>query len=253
MKLRSVPPSTGLLWVRLGVKTFLKQPLAMSGLFFMVMAVVSVLALLPFVGAALSALLTPVINLGLMSATREATAGRFPMPTQLLTGFRGGPDKTRGMLSLGGLYGLGVLLILLLAGLMAGGPETAATMTAEEAMRAFLASPALWFMMGAMLPLQMLFWHAPALLFWHGVPPVKSLFFSLMACWANKGALLVFLLGWAALFVVLSIAMSLVSALLGGIAGAVVYPAVLFMASIFFTSIWFTFRDSFDVDEVPAP
>jgi hypothetical protein len=253
MKLRSVPPSTGLLWVRLGVKTFLKQPLAMSGLFFMVMAVVSVLALLPFVGAALSALLTPVINLGLMSATREATAGRFPMPTQLLTGFRGGPDKTRGMLSLGGLYGLGVLLILLLAGLMAGGPETAATMTAEEAMRAFLASPALWFMMGAMLPLQMLFWHAPALLFWHGVPPVKSLFFSLMACWANKGALLVFLLGWAALFVVLSIAMSLVSALLGGIAGAVVYPAVLFMASMFFTSIWFTFRDSFDVDEVPAP
>ena len=81
---------------------------------------------------ALSALLTPVINLGLMSATREATAGRFPMPTQLLTGFRGGPDKTRGMLSLGGLYGLGVLLILLLAGLMAEGSETAATMTAEE-------------------------------------------------------------------------------------------------------------------------
>ena len=253
MKLRTVPAATGLQWVQLGVKTFLKQPLAMAGLFFMVMAMVSVLALLPFVGAALSALLTPAINLGLMSATREATAGRFPMPTQLLTAFRGGADKTRGVLSLGGLYGLALLLVLLIAGLMEGGTDVPATMTAEEAMRTALSSPALWFAMVAMLPLQMLFWHAPALLFWHGVPPVKSLFFSLMACWANKGALLVFLLGWTGLFVVLSLALSLLGALLGGaeIAGAIVYPAVLFMASMFFTSIWFTFRDSFDGDEAP--
>ena len=248
MKLRTVPASTGLQWVKLGVRTFLKQPLAMAGLFFMVMAVVSVLAMLPFLGAALSALLTPAINLGLMSATREATAGRFPMPTQLLTAFRGGADKTRGLMTLGGLYGLGLLLVLLVAGLMDGGADLPATMTAEEAMRAALGSSSLWFAMVAMLPLQMLFWHAPALLFWHGVPPVKSLFFSLMACWANKGALLVFLLGWAGLFVVLSLALSLLGALLGGaqIAGAIVYPAVLFMASMFFTSIWFTFRDCFD-------
>ena len=72
-----------------------------------------------------------------------------------------------------------------------------------------------------------------------------------MACWANKGALLVFLLGWSGLFVVLSLALSLIGAVLGGaqIAGAIVYPAVLFMASMFFTSIWFTFRDSFEADD----
>ena len=111
MKLRHVPASTGLQWVRLGMKTFLRQPLAMSGLFFMFMAAVSLLAVLPFVGTALATLLTPAINLALMSATREADAGRFPMPVQLLTAFRGGPDKTRGMLTLGGLYGLGMLVI----------------------------------------------------------------------------------------------------------------------------------------------
>lgn len=251
MKLRSVPASTGLQWVRLGVKTFLRQPLAMSGLFFMFMAVVSVLALVPFLGTALATLLTPAINLGLMSATREAEADRFPMPVQLLTAFRGGPDKTRGMLSLGGLYGLGLLTILLVVGLIEGSPEVPASMTAEEAMRSVLSSPALWLGLAAMLPLQMLFWHAPALLFWHRVPPVKSLFFSLMACWANKGALLVFLLGWTGLFVAFSLALSLVSALLGGsqLAGVIVYPAVLFMASMFFTSIWFTFRDSFDAGD----
>jgi hypothetical protein len=75
-----------------------------------------------------------------------------------------------------------------------------------------------------------------------------------MACWANKGALLVFLLGWTGLFVAFSVSLSLLSALLGGAeaAGLIVYPAVLFMASMFFTSIWFTFRDSFDDSAVPG-
>lgn len=247
MKLHTVPAATGLQWVRLGVRTFLKQPLAMAGLFFMFMALVSVLAMVPFLGAAISSLLTPAINLGLMSAAREAEAGRFPMPTQLLTAFRGGPDKVRGMMVLGGLYGAALLLVLLLASLLEGNADLPATMSAEEAMGAALASPALWVAMLAMLPLQMLFWHAPALLFWHGVPPVKALFFSLMACWANKGALTVFMLGWSGLFIGFSLAISLLGSALGSatVMSMVLYPAVLLMASMFFTSIWFSFRDSF--------
>lgn len=248
MKLRTVPASTGLQWVRLGVRTFLKQPLAMSGLFFMFMAAASILSMVPLLGTALATLLTPAINLGLMSASREAEAGRFPMPAQLLTAFRGGPERTRGIMTLGGLYGLGLLVIMLVAGLLVGGADVPDGATAEEAVRAVFDSPALWIAMLVMLPLQMLFWHAPALVFWHGVPPVKSLFFSLLACWTNRGALVMFLLAWTGLFVVFSLGLSLVGALLGGaqMAGLIVYPAVLFMASMFFTSIWFIFRDSFD-------
>ncbi|MCB2015941.1 MAG: hypothetical protein KDF54_00240 [Hydrogenophaga sp.] len=251
MKLRSVPAATGLQWVRQGVRTFLRQPLALSGLFLIFMALVSVLAMLPVVGAALATLLTPAINLGLMSAAREAEAGRFPMPTQLVTAFRGGQVKTRGVMALGGLYGLGLLVILLVAGLMESSAEVPADMVPEEALRSALSSPALWIGMVAMMPLQMLFWHAPALLYWHGVPPLKSLFFSLMACWTNKGALLVFLLGWTSLFVTMSLALSLVATALGGteFVSSLTYPAVLLMASMFFTSIWFTYKDSFDIGE----
>mgnify|MGYP006155336157 CR=1 FL=1 len=57
MKLRIVPAGTGLQWVKLGVKTFFRQPLALSGLFFMFMAVVSLLQLLPVVGMALAVVL----------------------------------------------------------------------------------------------------------------------------------------------------------------------------------------------------
>ena len=201
---------------------------------------------------ALATLLTPAVNLGLMSASREAEAGRFPMPKQLVTAFRGGPAKTRGMLTLGGLYGLGLLVILLLVGLLEGNPEGAATMTAEEAMRSMVTSPALWFGLVAMMPLQMLFWHAPALLFWHGVPPVKSLFFSLVTCVRNFGAMAVYGLVWFAVVLAGSIVLSLVAsvamAAAGSVGVAVLVGGSFVLTAMFLTSTWFSFRDCFQAD-----
>ena len=49
-------------------------------------------------------------------------------------------------------------------------------------------------------PLFLMFWHAPALVHWHGVSPVKSLFFSVVACLRNFGALLLYGLAWLAVF-----------------------------------------------------
>ena len=54
MKLHIVPANRGVQWAKLGMRTFLKQPLALAGLFFMFMAVLSVATLLPFIGAALA-------------------------------------------------------------------------------------------------------------------------------------------------------------------------------------------------------
>ena len=49
MKLNIVPARTGLTWVKLGISTFFKQPLAIVGLFFMLV----VLLHLPMTMAAL--------------------------------------------------------------------------------------------------------------------------------------------------------------------------------------------------------
>ena len=112
MKLHLVPARAGLQWVKLGVKTFFRQPLAMSGLFFMFMATVSVLSLIPLLGTLVSMVLVPVATLGLMAATREATQGRFPMPSTLISGLRGTSVQTRNMLILGAMYAAGLLLVL---------------------------------------------------------------------------------------------------------------------------------------------
>ena len=65
MKLNIVPARTGLLWVRLGLRTFWAQPLALAGLFFLFMTVMSVASLIPFVGNALALALLPAATLGL--------------------------------------------------------------------------------------------------------------------------------------------------------------------------------------------
>lgn len=260
MKLNVVPARTGLTWVRQGVRTFLRQPLAMGGLFFMFMGAVSLLSAVPLLGSALALVLVPAATLGLMAASREADAGRFPMPLTLVTAFRQGPKATQAMLMLGAGYAGAILLLMLLAALLAGGGGEAAAPALNEgevtpeAVRAAFSGSEIWWMLLLYLPVLAAFWHAPALVHWHRVSPVKSLFFSLLACWANKGAMLVFMAGWVGVFAAVGLALSLLAGLLGSAAAlqVVLYPLVLLMAAMFHTSLWFTFRDSFQQGE-PQP
>ena len=48
--------------------------------------------------------------------------------------------------------------------------------------------------------ISMLFWHAPALIGWHKVPMKQALFYSMVACWRNKWAFMLYGISWAAIF-----------------------------------------------------
>jgi hypothetical protein len=90
------------------------------------------------------------------------------------------------------------------------------------------------------------------------VPPVKSLFFSIVACLRNFGAFTVYGLAWMGVFLLGGLVVSLVAGLLavGGLAsvmGGVMVGAAMMMAAMFFTSVVFTFRDCFEPPEKPQP
>lgn len=252
MKLNIVPARTGMAWVKLGIRTFFRQPLALAGLFFMFMAVMTVVSQVPFVGIALAMALLPAATLGLMAATREATDGRFPMPVVLLAAFRAGKQQARAMLVLGALYALGFLGAMGVSYLVDGGGFARVYLGGAAPSREMMLEPAfqaaMWVFIGLHLPLSLLFWHAPALVHWHGLPPLKSLFFSLVACLRNFWAFAVFGLMWLAVLVLVVMGVTTIAALLGnpGLAGDILFPALLLMASMFFTSLYFTFRDSFE-------
>ena len=78
-------------------------------------------------------------------------------------------------------------------------------------------------------PLLVLFWHAPALVHWHGVTPVKSLFFSAVACFRNFGAFVVYSLAWLAVFLAIGFLVSTIGMMMGGVAVArsIMLPTVL--------------------------
>ena len=259
MKLQLVPARAGARWVKLGMRTFLRQPLALAGLFFLFMAAMTLISKLPLLGVPLAMVLLPGATLGLMAATREATLGRFPMPSMLVTAFRAGPQALRSTLVLGGLYALGFLGALGASWLMDGGNFARVYMGGEtpsaEAMMAPAFQGAMWVFVLIHLPVSLLFWHAPALVHWHGMAPLKSVFFSFVACLRNFRALLVFGVTWVLVLMLTVLAVTLLASLLGlgENSGSLFFPALLLMAAMFFCSLYFSFRDTFEPPAESAP
>ena len=251
MQLNLVTAKTGTVWVKQGMRTFIRQPLALAGLFFMFMALMTVASLIPYLGFVLAMVLLPAATLGLMAATREADEGRFPMPLVLLTAFRVGKDQTRSMLVLGALYAASFLMAMGASYLVDGGDFARVYLGGASPSREVLMEgnfqTAMWVFIGLHLPLSLMFWHAPALVHWHGMSPVKSLFFSIVACFRNFGAYATFGLMWLSVLVLIVVAVMTVGGLIGnpGLAGDVLFPVMLVMASMFFTSLYFTFCDTF--------
>jgi hypothetical protein len=263
MKLHIVPARTGMAWVKQGIRAFWRQPMALAALFFMTMAAMSLATMVPLVGPAIALALLPSATLAMMVAAAQASQGQFPTPALLLVAFRTGRQRLRDMLVLGALYAVGFLGVMGLSALIDGGQFAqvylgGAPMTKEVAENPAF-QRAMWLSMILYMPLSLLFWHAPGLVHWHGVPPVKALFFSIVACVRNFGAFLVYGLGWMGVFLLGGLVVAMVSALLavaglaGAAAGGIMVGAAMMMAAMFFTSVVFTFRDCFDPPSTPAP
>jgi hypothetical protein len=252
MKLNIVPARTGLTWVKLGIRTFFRQPLALAGLFFMFIATITVLGFVPSIGSALAMVLFPAAGLGLMAATRDATQGKFPMPSRLFAGFVESTDKGRRLLVLGALYTLAVLLAMGVSVLVDGGGFATLYLLGGSIDREMVAKAdfqlAMWTMLLLYIPISALFWHAPALVHWQGLDVPRALFFSWVACWRNWRALALFGMGWAGLSVGLSALLSTLAVATGGIKAlqVVMMPLALLLGAAFFVSTYFSYRDSFE-------
>jgi hypothetical protein len=189
--------------VRAGIRTFFRRPVALTGLFFMFMAALSLVAIVPVVGGIVALVLVPAFTVGLMDATRgrrrALSAARHPV-----RGLSPGAAHARAMLWVGALYALAVLCVVGVSALIDGGQFAQMYVGGGGGLSAermedprFLA--ALWVSTLLYLPVSLAFWYAPALVHWYGVTPAKSLFFSVVAVLRNARAFLVYGLLWTAL------------------------------------------------------
>ncbi len=203
MQLIEVPAKTGYVWFRQGIWLFRKNPLAFLTLFFAYLLVMTLVAQIPYVGGVLPLAFIPGVAVGFMAACRDTIAGKPVFPTILVDGFRSyGSVVAKRLLVLGGFYIVAMGLVLagsaladdgmllkVMLGTTAMEPETILN---SNIMMGFLAAMAFY------IPVAMLFWFSPILAAWHDVPPVKAMFFSIVSCWRNRGAFIVFGALWFA-------------------------------------------------------
>jgi hypothetical protein len=243
VKLQQVAPGRGTVWVRKGFQVFGRQPLGFASLFAAILFVSLLLSVIPLLGSIAALALAPAVSLLFMIASRRAAAGQTAMPGAIVELFQAGRTRVIALVKLGLAYVVATFLLFWLASLLDGGalasffatlrdakltPETAAARVAEPGVQFGL------------------FWHAPALVFWGDPGWAKSLFFSTIALWRNKGAFTIYSLVWLALLMALLAIVSIGAGLFGSERVALVAaPLMLVFMTLFYASLWFTFADCF--------
>jgi hypothetical protein len=200
----------------------------------------------------------PLATIGFMLATREALAGKFPFATVFIQPLQAGRAQRWAQIQLGILYAVGIALVFW-AGDAVGGQALdalrnaiAAGKTTPQELEPLLADPRLqggWLILaGGIALLAVPFWYAPALVHWGAHSAAKSLFFSTVACWRNKGALALFSLAWGGVIIGFALVSNLLFALLGvpQLVFVVTTPALLIVSAAFYASLYFTFADCFE-------
>lgn len=259
MKFQHVPASRGALWVRQGVAAFATRPLAFCGLFGLSLFAGFVLALIPLLGAFLLLGAFPLVSLGFMIATRVTLAGRTPLPGVFVAPLRVDRPRRRAQLWLYAGYALAAFVIALLTYLVAGsrvielqqlmysGKATPEMLDARLADGQLQAGMLLLFVLSSLL--SVVWWHAPGLVHWGGMSASKALFFSVVACWRNRGAFFIYGLVWFAVALAAVTLVSLLASLLGQMEAGklLMLPVWLMVMSAFYASLFFTFADSFEL------
>jgi hypothetical protein len=255
MRLKLVPARQGLVWVKHGLRVFFMRPMAFCLLFLIFM----------IVGPSVMLAVAPLATIGFMLATQEALQGRFPWPSVFVRPLQIDKRRLWAQVKLGLAYAACTLLVYFISKAVDAGaldelnkamgsgqnPQDVAPLLSDPRLQAW------WFVLVAGVGLLAApFWYAPALVHWGGMSAGKAVFFSTVACWRNKGALLLYSLGWAAVMMVFALVSGTIFALLGApqLALAAIMPAALMLSAAFYASLYFTFVDCFepgDAGDIP--
>ena len=245
MESRVVAAGRGWQWIVAGFALFRKNP----GMWVALTVVLALLWMASFLirplGPLLFNLLSPVFFAGLMIGCRALEQGEDLEISHLFAGFR---QQAASLVTVGGVYLIGTIVVFGLVFLSADVAKLSAAMskpgtdleTLRETARGL--ALALTVAAAAYLPLLMLVWFAPLLVAFDALAPLQAMKLSFAACFKNVLPFLVY----SAAVLALWIAVSLPAAL--GAAGVVLAIALLAASiPVLFCSIYASYKDVFAV------
>lgn len=196
MEARQVNAGQGWRWITDGFALFRKNPPIWIALFLIYFVILVVVSMVPLIGPLTMSLLAPVFTAGFMLACRDVEQGEELELGYLIAGFK---HHTAALITVGGFYLVGSIIVLGVMMLSGGGAILGAASLGQEA-----AEPQV--MVGAMggvmigllagfalfIPLLMAYWFAPALVVFHGMPALEAMKLSFQACLRNIMPFLVY-------------------------------------------------------------
>ncbi|MGH8687775.1 MAG: BPSS1780 family membrane protein [Burkholderiales bacterium] len=250
---RVVASVRGAQWLAEGWRLFRASPLGWLVMVFAYLMGTMLLSLLPLAGPVLVAIAVPALSVGFMAASRAASRRQPVELSMLFAGFR---ERTPAQLVLGAVYAIGFFGAIVGSSAADDGAlmrllfEPVQASPGDDPLPGMLAAVVLY------LPTMALLWFAPVLVAWHGFAPLKALFYSVMACWLNLGAFVVYAIALGLLLFAILGAATLVAVV--GPAGAsaaaersLVFPLALVVMPTLFASYFASYRDVFAAPQEP--
>lgn len=251
MQARIVETRKGAVWLADGWRLFRAAPLAWLALVFAYWIIMTLASVVPIIGVAAASVMVPAFSVGFMAAARAASR-RGPVELGLL--FEGFRHHRNSQLILGVIYFACLGLLLAATMLVDEGALATWMLTGkrpdEETLQSadFLAALVLAAVLYA--PVLMMFWFAPPLAAWHGIAPLKALFFSFFACLLNWRPFLAYgaVSAIFALVLPLLVLFILMLASFRVAAMSLVFPLLLVLLPTLFASFYASYRDIFGVE-----
>jgi hypothetical protein len=259
MKLRKAPALEGFKWARSGADILRRQPLAHVALLLAMSMTLGLLSSVPWIGPVVALVLLPSISAGWVFSSATVLAGVPTTPGRLISPLAS--PRRNALLQLGVLHMLACVAVLWVADLLdpsfrgALGPAMGNQdgVTEDAAMQALDIVRSGMLLRGAMLvPVALVFWHAPVILHRIGGSVARALFASALATWRNLPAFVVYGASWLAADFILSSAVGLVATAIGQpqIVLLLVLPAAVLFAAAFYASLHASVHACIEFDEV---
>jgi hypothetical protein len=228
------------------------------------LAIIVVGSILPvIVGLAVMAA-APLFGLGFMLASEAALKQQPVHPGLYLKPLTGSAAQRTALLWLVLGYGVAMFLAMAVGQWADGGAmlkvrqlqaQQASPAEVEAAMATAEFQTGLLVRFGLIALVSALYWHAPALVHWGRQGAAQALFSSALAMWRNKGAFVLFMLGWIGMITLFGLVSVIALTALGlpNLLGMVVIPGGLVLGNVYMVSMLFPFNDCFGNSPASAP
>jgi hypothetical protein len=255
MHLHILPARAGYLWFREGIGLFLRRPFNFLSIFLTYILAIMLLSFIPGLGLLLSLVFMPTVSACFMALGREAMFDRAVSLQVVVQHFRQCGSKTiKILLEAGLLYATVICLIFVLSALADGGwlvhlmvgqPDH---LPSDSLIQRHV-KQAVGLAILCYFPVLMAFWFTPALIMWHNMALSKALFFSIVACWRNRKAFLVYGLLWVGFGMLVSLISATLFIKASPFAAALLIFCSAALTTIFHCASYVTYRGCFNNEE----